>query len=125
MWRACRALERQQISTTGNSPKGIAAARLSNERFGKTRVLQDLRHRRVAPAWAERRALGYYQDWNESALIEEWIRRKYRATPREGLFQEDKDLASAYAGLFEGGFPYGGDRPGAEKFAKNPELLET
>src|ERR1035437_345939 len=30
--------------------EGYATARLSNERFGKTRVLQDLRHRGVAPA---------------------------------------------------------------------------
>src|SRR5689334_10347477 len=34
--------------------EGFANARLSNEGFGKTRVLQDLRQRRVAPALAEK-----------------------------------------------------------------------
>src|SRR5258708_22745815 len=75
--------------------ESYATARLSNERFGKTRVLQDLRHRRVAPALAEKTVHAVYQDVDESALIEEWIRRKYRSSPREGLFQEDKEPASA------------------------------
>ena len=87
--------------------EGYATARLANERFGKTRVLQDLRHRRVAPALAEKTVQAVYQDVDESALIEEWIRRKYRTTPREGLFQEEKDLASAYRRLLRAGFRTG------------------
>ena len=58
--------------------EGFATARLSNEGFGKTRVLQDLRQRRVAPALAEKTVSDVYQEVDESALIEEWIRRKYR-----------------------------------------------
>src|SRR5512140_463641 len=34
--------------------ESFATARLSNERFGRGRVLQDLRQRRVAPALAEK-----------------------------------------------------------------------
>jgi len=56
--------------------EGFAAARLSNEGFGKTRVLQDLRQRRVAPALAEKTVGEVYQEVDESALIEDWIRRK-------------------------------------------------
>ena len=105
--------------------EGYATARLSNERFGKTRVLQDLRHRRVAPALAEKTVQAVYQDVDESALIEEWIRRKYRTTPREGLFQEEKDLASAYRRLLRAGFRTGEIVRVLKKFAKNPELLDN
>jgi SOS response regulatory protein OraA/RecX len=105
--------------------EGYAAARLANERFGKTRVLQDLRHRRVAPALAEKTVQTVYRDVDESALIEEWIRRKYRASPREGLFQEEKDLASAYRRLLRAGFRTGEIVRVLKKFAKNPDLLDN
>ena len=105
--------------------EGYATARLSNERFGKTRVLQDLRHRRVAPTLAEKTVQAVYRDVDESALIEEWIRRKYRATPREGLFQEDKDLASAYRRLLRAGFRTGEIVRVLKKFAKDPDLLDS
>jgi regulatory protein len=105
--------------------EGYATARLSNERFGKTRVLQDLRRRRVAPSLAEKTVHAVYRDVDESALIEEWIRRKYRTTPREGLFQEDKDLASAYRRLLRAGFRTGEIVRVLKKFAKNPELLDS
>ena len=105
--------------------EGFATARLSNERFGKTRVLQDLRHRRVAPALAEKTVHAVYENVDESALIEEWIRRKYRTTPREGLFREDKDLASAYRRLLRAGFRTGEIVRVLKRFAKNPELLDS
>src|SRR5215469_6950590 len=104
--------------------EGFAAARLSSERFGRTRVLQDLRQRRVAPALAERTVKQVYQEVNEVELIEDWIRRKYRAVPREGLFQEDKDLAAAYRRLRRAGFRSGDILRVLKRFAKNPELLE-
>ena len=105
--------------------EGFATARLSNEGFGKTRVVQDLRQRRVAPALAEKTVGDVYQEVDESALIEDWIRRKYRAVPREGLFQEEKDLASAYRRLTRAGFRTGEIVRVLKKFAKNPELLDN
>jgi regulatory protein len=105
--------------------EGFAAARLSNEGFGKTRVLQDLRQRRVAPVLAEKTVSDVYRDVNESALIEEWIRRKYRSVPREHLFQEEKDLASAYRRLLRAGFRTGEIVRVLKKFAANPELLDN
>ena len=105
--------------------EGYAAARLSNEGFGKTRVLQDLRQRRVAPALAEKTVGQVYQEVDEPALIEEWVRRKYRGVPRERLFQEEKDLASAYRRLLRAGFRTGEIIRVLKKFAKNPELLDN
>src|SRR5581483_5862701 len=103
--------------------EGFTAARLSTEKFGKTRVIQDLRQRRVAPALAEKTVHKVYQDVDESALIEERIRRKYRTTPREDLFQEDKELASAYRRLLRAGFRSGEIVRALKRFAANPELL--
>lgn len=105
--------------------EGYAAARLSGEKFGRTRVIQDLRQHRVAPALAERTVQKVYQDVDEEALIEEWIRRKYRLAPREGLFREDKDLAAAYRRLLRAGFRTGEIIRVLKRFAKNPELLDT
>jgi regulatory protein len=105
--------------------EGFAASRLSGERFGRTRVLQDLRQRRVAPGLAERAVQEVYQDVDEQALIDEWIRRKYRTAPREGLFAEDKDLASAYRRLLRAGFRTGEIVRALKKFARNPDLLDS
>jgi regulatory protein len=105
--------------------EGFAAARLSNEGFGRTRVLQDLRQRRVAPALAEKTVREVYQEVDESALIEEWVRRKYRSVPRDELFQDEKDLASAYRRLVRAGFRTGEIVRVLKKFAKNPDLLDN
>jgi regulatory protein len=105
--------------------EGYATARLSNEGFGKTRVLRDLRQHRVAPALAEKTVHAVYRDVDETSLIEEWIRRKYRTREREGLFQEDKDLASAYRRLLRAGFRTGEIVRVLKKFARNPELLDS
>jgi len=105
--------------------EGFAAARLSNDKFGSSRVVRDLRQRRVAPAVAEGTVKQVYEGVDESALIEEWIRRKYRTTPREGLFKEDKDLAAAYRRLARAGFRTGEIVRVLKRFAKNPELLDN
>src|SRR5579863_4989837 len=105
--------------------EGFAAARLSNERFGRTRVLQDLRRHRVAPSLAERVVKKVYQEVDEEALIEEWVRRKYRMAVRESLFQEEKDLAAAYRRLLRAGFRTGETVKVLKRFAKNPDLLDS
>jgi regulatory protein len=104
--------------------EGFAAARLSNDKLGSIRVIQDLRRRRVAPSLAENTVQKAYEDVDEIALIEDWIRRKYRTTPREGLFAEEKDLAAAYRRLARAGFRSGEIIRVLKRFAKNPELLD-
>ena len=105
--------------------EGFAAARLANDRLGRTRVVQDLRQRRVAPALAERTVRELYQDVNEEALIEEWVRRKFRLASRQTLFHEDKDLAAAYRRLLRAGFRTGDIVRVLKRFARNPELLDS
>jgi regulatory protein len=105
--------------------EGFAAARLSNDRLGRGRVIQDLRQRRVAPGLAEKTVSQVYEGVDEEALIEEWIRHKYRLAPREGLFQEEKDLAAAYRRLMRAGFRTGEIVRVLKRFAKNPDLLDN
>jgi regulatory protein len=105
--------------------EGFAASRLTNDRLGSTRVIQDLRRRRVAPSLAETTVQKTYENVDEVALIEDWIRRKYRMTPREGLFGEEKDLAAAYRRLARAGFRSGEIIRVLKRFAKNPELLDS
>jgi regulatory protein len=102
-----------------------AEARLSGDKFGQSRVIQDLRQRRVAPNLAETTVKEVYKEVDESALIEEWIRKKYRMAPREGLFKEEKDLGTAYRRLARAGFRTGEIVRVLKRFAKNPDLLDN
>jgi regulatory protein len=104
--------------------EGFATARLSNDKFGRTRVIQDLRQHRVAPSLAESVVGNVYRDTDEQALIDEWIRRKYRDAEREGLFGEEKEMAAAYRRLLRAGFRSGEIIRALKKFARNPELLD-
>ena len=105
--------------------EGFATARLSNDRLGRGRVIQDLRQRRVAPAVAEKTVKQVYEEVDEQSLIDEFIRKKYRLAPREQLFQDEKDLASAYRRLLRAGFQTGNIVRALKRFAKNPDLLDS
>lgn len=104
--------------------ESFASGRLENAGFGRTRVLQDLRGRRVAPGLAESTVQRVYADKDEDLLIENYIRRKYRNVERDGLFREDKDLASAYGRLRRAGFSSANVARVLKKFAANPDLLD-
>ena len=86
-----------------------------------------MKHQRGFPGRAQFAPLGAVDIGveNEAALIEEFVRRKYRLAPREGLFQEEKDLASAYRRLARAGFRTGEIVRVLKRFAKNPELLDN
>ncbi len=104
--------------------ENFAALRLQNEGFGKQRALRDLAQRRVAPAIAEGAVDQIYEGQNETALIEAFIRRRYRNADREKLFQQDKDLASAFRRLRVAGFQTGNIVRVLKQFAANPDKLD-
>lgn len=120
-----RRLKEHGYLDDGRFAEGFASSRLSNERFGRMRVIRDLRQRRVAPAMAERTVETVYRDVDEEALIEEWLRRKYRLASRETLFQEDADMAAAYRRLLRAGFRTGDIVRVLKRFARNPDLLDS
>ena len=104
--------------------ENFASARLENQRIGKNRVSQELRRRRVAPSLAQTAVEKTYKNVDETTLIEEFLRRKYRSAPREPLFGDDKQLASAYRRLMRAGFGSGNAIRALKRFAANPDLLD-
>ncbi|MGA2577042.1 MAG: regulatory protein RecX [Bryobacteraceae bacterium] len=105
--------------------ENFAAARLENEGLGKTRVLADLHRRRVAPAVAQQSVGKVYEDVSEEALAEDFVRRKFRMASKENLFQDDKQMASAYRRLIRAGFRSATVLAVLKKFAHNPDLLDA
>jgi regulatory protein len=105
--------------------ENFASARLENDGFGKQRALRDLAQKRVAPAVAEGAVQQVYTGQDETALIEAFIRRRYRNADREKLFQQDKDLASAFRRLRVAGFQTGSIIKVLRRFAAKPELLDA
>jgi len=104
--------------------ESFAQSRLENQGFGKGRALRDLQARRVAPALAEQTVQNLYAERDEVTLIEAYLRRKYRATEREGLFREQKDMASAFRRLRMAGFSSGNVIKVLKRFAARPDLLD-
>jgi regulatory protein len=104
--------------------ESFAAARLENEGLGKTRVLADLSRRRVAPAVAQQTVGKVYEDVSEQALAEDFVRRKFRMASKENLFQDDKQMGSAYRRLVRAGFRSATAIAVLKKFAHDPDLLD-
>jgi regulatory protein len=108
--------------------ESFAAARLENQGLGKTRVLADLSRRRVAPAVAQQTVGKVYENVSEQALAEDFVRRKFgmasRMAARENLFQDEKQMASAYRRLVRAGFRSGTAIAVLKKFARDPDLLD-
>lgn len=105
--------------------ENYAAARLENEGLGKLRVLRDLRQRRVAGNLAQQVAERAYQDTNESKLIEDFLRRKYRGKQLGAFLAEEKNLAAAFRRLRYAGFSAGASIQVLKRFAKQPEVLDA
>ena len=86
----------------------FASWRRENEGVGKTKVVRDLMARRVAPELAKKAAETAYAGADETALIEQFLQRKFRGKNLGALLQEEKYLASAFRRLRTAGFSAGG-----------------
>jgi regulatory protein len=104
--------------------ENFASARLENQGLGKTRVLAELSRRRVAPAVAQQTVGKVYQEVDEEALAEQFVRRKFRLADKENLFREEKEMASAYRRLLRAGFRSATIVRVLKKFARDPGLLD-
>jgi regulatory protein len=104
--------------------EGYAAARVENEGFGRMRVLNDLRARRVSGAMAEQaveRAIG---DKSEAELIDAFIERRMHSVASGGKIEDEKKLAAAYRKLRRAGFTSGPILAALKRIAARPEELE-
>lgn len=103
----------------------VAAAQLESRGVGKARALNELRKRRVAPAVAQNAVTSAYAGSDETALIEAYLRRKYRKTPLNEYLSEPKNLASAYRRLRGAGFSSDNSLRVLKRFAREPEILDV
>ncbi|MGH9675346.1 MAG: regulatory protein RecX, partial [Bryobacteraceae bacterium] len=101
-----------------------AAARLENQGFGRARVVQDLRRRRVAPSLAEDAVSRAYQGTDETAMIEAFLARKYRKVDLATHFGDPRKLAAAYRRLRHAGFSGATAIRVLRRYAESAEALE-
>jgi regulatory protein len=104
--------------------EAVASWRLDSQGLGKARTLSDLRKKRVAPAVAEKAVAKVYSETDEVALVEAFLRRKYRSVALGVFLAEPKNLASAYRRLRVAGFSSGNSLRVLKRFAREPELLD-
>jgi regulatory protein len=104
--------------------ESYAAARLENQGLGKMRVLRDLRQRRIAPQLAEQVTERTYQETDETKLIEDFLKRRYRGKKLGEFLGEEKNLAGAYRRLRYAGFSAGASIRVLKRYARRAEELE-
>ena len=88
--------------------EAFAASRLQNQGLGSTRVLRELRAKRVAEPVAAKAVNDAYAGTSESELIEAFLRRKYRSKNLGEYLKEERNLSSVYRRLRTAGFSSGG-----------------
>ena len=104
--------------------ESFANWRRDREGFGKTRVVRDLLSRRVAPEVAKKAVEQAYVAADEPAMIEKYLKRKYRGKDLGALFKEDKNLASGFRRLRAAGFSAGNSIKVLKTFAVRAEELD-
>lgn len=104
--------------------EGYAAARVENEGFGRMRVLQDLRARRIAGETAERAVEQALGDKTEEEQIDAFIARRMASTFAGGPIEDERKLAAAYRKLRRAGFTSGAILKALKRVAARPEEIE-
>jgi regulatory protein len=104
--------------------ESFATMRVENEGFGKMRVLNDLRARRVAPDLAARAVDQALGEKSETEQIDAFIDRRMASIAKPGAIDDERKLAAAYRKLRRAGFSTGPVLAALRKLAAHPEVLE-
>jgi regulatory protein len=104
--------------------ENYASARVENEGFGRMRVLNDLRARRVSGNMAEQAVEQALAGKNEAELIDSYIERRMPSIAAGGRIEDERKLANAYRRLRRAGFTSGPILAALKNRAAQPELLE-
>lgn len=104
--------------------ESFAAARVENEGFGRMRVLNDLRARRVAPELAAKAVDQAVGDKSEADQVEDFIERRMVSLNKAGAIDDERKLGAAYRKLRRAGFSTGPVLVALRKRASRPEALE-
>jgi len=84
--------------------EAFASSRLQNDGFGRSRVLRDLRAKRVPSSIAEQALEKTFEKTEEPKLAAQFLQRKYRNKNLRELLKDEKQFASAYRKLRISGF---------------------
>jgi regulatory protein len=105
--------------------ENFASAKLENNGLGKSRVLIDLRQRKVSPALAQRTVERVYKDVDEMELIASFVRRKvHTKAPLAEALEDPRIMASVYRKLIRAGFGASNVIQSLKRIAKKQDLLE-
>jgi len=103
--------------------EAFATARLQNDGFGRYRILNDLRRKRVSATVAEGAVNRAFTGTDEQQLIERYLTRKYRNIDLTQFLKEEKNLASAYRRLRTAGFSSGSAVAALKRYSQRVEDL--
>src|SRR3954454_3975021 len=84
--------------------EAFASFRLQNDGFGRSRVLRDLRAKRVPRSVAEQAVEKTFEKTDEPKLAAQFLQRKYRNKNLRELLKDEKQFAAAYRKLRISGF---------------------
>ena len=104
--------------------ESYASARVENEGFGRMRVMQDLRARRIAGEMAEQAVEQAIGNRTEEELIDAFIARRMASVFAVGPIEDERKLAAAYRKLRRAGFTSGGILKALKRAAARPEEIE-
>jgi regulatory protein len=104
--------------------ESFASWRRDSDGLGRTRVVRDLLARRVAPEVARKAAEAAYSSTDEIAMIEEYLKRKFRGQDLGAWFSDDKHLAAGFRRLRTAGFSAANSIKVLKRHAAHAEHLE-
>jgi regulatory protein len=104
--------------------ENYAAARVENEGFGRMRVLNDLRARRVSGEMADQAVEQALGGKSEAELIDAFIERRMPSLAAGGPIEDERKLAAAYRKLRRAGFTSGPILSALKSIAARPDSLE-
>jgi regulatory protein len=105
--------------------ENYAGSRLEAGSHGKFRVLRELRGRRVAPGVARAAVEKVYAGADETELVEEYLRRKYRKVSLADHLADPRRLAAAYRRLRYAGFSAAASIRVLERYSPDAAALEA
>ncbi len=108
----------------GKFAEHFAQVRKDSQGFGKMRVLNDLRTRRVPSDLAGDAVALAFSGTEEVDLVKAFLERKYRNTDLQAYLQDPKHLQSAFRRLRYAGFGAGPSITVLKRFAAAAEELE-
>lgn len=104
--------------------ENYASARLESRSQGRLRVLRDLRLRGVPGRVARAAVEKVYGEADEAALIEDFLKKKYRNVALAEHLADPRNLAAAYRKIRYAGFSARGAIEALKRYSARAEELE-